>query len=115
MQAKGLRESELLPLSRCEDIFGFAVDTVRKLGERAEAASEAIDAVESASQTAAGIYATGESALGLLNTQGVLAYHAETLAQFSITALAGDSSGWTKRSSCYAGDLEPLGLALEAV
>jgi len=217
MQAKGLRESELLPHSRCEDIFRFAVDTARKLGvrdveamigagthaltrfanntihqnvaersgylsirvlldgrtarastnrldaegvrrvvdeavtitklqepdsellalaepaeyvpvqryfsttaditpiERAEAASEAIGAVESASQTAAGIYATGESALGFLNTQGVLAYHAETLAQFSITALAGDSSGWTKRSSCYAGDLDPLELALTAV
>jgi predicted Zn-dependent protease len=64
--------------------------------------------VEAASQTAAGIYATGESALAILNTNGVCAYHAETMAVFSITALAKDSSGWAKRSSCDAGELNPL-------
>jgi PmbA protein len=81
---------------------------------RAEAVREAIRAVESASQTAAGIYSTGESVLALLNTNGVFAYHAETMAQFSITAMAQDSSGWAKKSSCNAAELTPLDFALIA-
>src|SRR5260221_3494355 len=78
---------------------------------RAEAVREAIRAVESASQNAAGIYSTGESVLALLNTNGVSAYHAETMAQFSITAMARDSSGWAKKSSCNAAELTPLDFA----
>jgi len=81
---------------------------------RAEAVREAIHAVESSSQTAAGIYSTGESVLALLNTNGVFAYHAETMAQFSITAMAQDSSGWAKKSSCNAAELTPLDFALIA-
>src|SRR5260370_36266440 len=78
---------------------------------RAEAVRDASHAVENASQTDAGIYSTGESAAALLNTNGVSAYHAEPMAQFSITAMAPDSSGWSKKSSCNAADLTPLDLA----
>src|SRR5260370_25749354 len=78
---------------------------------RAEAVRQAIRAVEKASQTAAGIYSTGESVLALLNTKGVFAYHAETMGQFSITAMAQDSSGWAKKSSCNAAELKPLDFA----
>jgi predicted Zn-dependent protease len=81
---------------------------------RAAAVAEAIDAVEAASQTAAGIYSTSESAGAILNARGVFTYHAETMAQFSITALAPDSSGWAKASACDADDLKPLDLALRA-
>lgn len=79
--------------------------------DRAEAVADAIDAVESAHQTAAGIYSTGESVLAILNSRGLSAYHNETMAHFSITAMAQDSSGWAKASSCYEGDLNPRGLA----
>ncbi len=82
--------------------------------ERAKAVREAVNVVEAESQIAAGIYSTGESVLALVNTRGVCAYHAETMAIFSITAMAGDSSGWAKRSSCAARDLDPHGAALIA-
>jgi predicted Zn-dependent protease len=82
--------------------------------DRARAVAEAIGIVESRSQTAAGIYATGESFLAILNTQGVAAFHRETMAQFSITAMAGDSSGWAKASACDRQDLDPVALAHNA-
>ena len=68
--------------------------------ERALAVAEAIAVVEGAGQTAAGIYSTGESVFALLNSRGVFARHAETMARFSITAMAPGSSGWAKASHC---------------
>ena len=82
--------------------------------ERARAVAEAIRAVEAAGQTAAGIYSTGESVFALLNSRGVLARHTETMARFSITAMAADSSGWAKASACDLAALDPLELALTA-
>jgi predicted Zn-dependent protease len=82
--------------------------------ERARAVAEAIRAVEAAGQTAAGIYSTGESIFSLLNSRGVLARHTETMARFSITAMAADSSGWAKASACDLATLNPLELALTA-
>ena len=82
--------------------------------ERARAVAEAIGAVEAAGQTAAGIYSTGESVFSLLNSRGVSARHAETMARFSITAMAADSSGWAKASACDLAALNPLQLALTA-
>ncbi len=67
--------------------------------ERAEAVAEAIRIVESAGQTAAGIYETAFYAHCLLNSRGVRQMHAETMAKASITAMAADSSGWAKASS----------------
>ena len=82
--------------------------------ERARAVAEAIRAVEAAGQTAAGIYSTGESVFSLLNSRGVSARHRETMARFSITAMAADSSGWAKASACDRATLNPLELALTA-
>jgi len=111
-------DPELLPLAAAADYFEpkryFAKTAAATPDERAKAVREAIGAVEAASQTAAGIYSTGESALAILNSNGVSAYYAETMAQFSITALAKDSSGWAKGTACNAADLNPLELALTA-
>jgi len=82
--------------------------------ERARAVAEAIRAVETAGQTAAGIYSTGESVFALLNSRGVVARHTETMARFSITAMAADSSGWAKASACNRATLNPLELAQTA-
>jgi PmbA protein len=111
-------DPELLPLTEAQDYAGvsrfFAGTAAVTPHDRANAVSEAIKAVENASQTSAGIYSTGESVLAILNTNGVFGYYAETMAQFSITALAGDSSGWAKNSACDVADLDPLELALTA-
>ena len=82
--------------------------------ERARAVAEAIRVVESGGQTAAGIYSTGESSFVLLNSWGASAWHQETMARFSITAMAADSSGWAKGSACDRGALDPLALAQSA-
>ncbi len=67
--------------------------------DRARLVAEAIRLVESAGQTAAGIYSTGQTMEAILNSRGVEAWHQETLAQFSITSMAGNSSGWAKASA----------------
>ena len=108
-------DPDLLPLASAaeyvEPARWFPQTATMTPTSRAEAVREAIRAVEGASQTAAGIYSTSESVLALLNTNGVFAYHAETMAQFSITAMAQDSSGWAKKSSCNAAELKPLEFA----
>ena len=111
-------DPESLPLAAPADVVEparwFQQTAAMTPTSRAEAVREAIRAVESSSQTAAGIYSTGESALALLNTNGGFVYHAETMAQFSITAMAQDSSGWAKKSSGNAAELTPLDFALIA-
>jgi len=82
--------------------------------ERAEAVAEAIRLVEEAGQTAAGIYSTSASVSALLNSRGVFAYYPETMANFSITAMAADSSGWAKGSACSHRDLDPVAMARAA-
>ncbi len=82
--------------------------------ERAQAVAEAIRAVESAGQIAAGIYSTDANEYSLLNSRGVHASYRETMARFSITAMAAGSSGWAKASACDRGDVKPLELALSA-
>ncbi len=82
--------------------------------ERAKRVAEAIGIVRGAGQTAAGIYAASESAEAILNSRGVFAYHTGTLGQFSITAMAADSSGWAKASAPDCGDLGPAELARRA-
>jgi PmbA protein len=82
--------------------------------ERARGVAAAIAEVEREEQTAAGIFATGESAFALLNSNGLFAHHRETMAQFSVTAMAHDSSGWAKLTSCDAAELDPSALARRA-
>jgi PmbA protein len=82
--------------------------------ERAQAVAEAIRAVESAGQVAAGIYSTDANEYSLMNSCGVHASYRETMARFSITAMAAGSSGWAKASACDRGDVNPLELALSA-
>ena len=82
--------------------------------ERALAVAEAIRVVEGAGQTAAGIYSTGDSFFAVIDSRGLSAWHRETMARFSITAMASGSSGWAKAGACYHGDLDPVQLAAAA-
>jgi predicted Zn-dependent protease len=82
--------------------------------DRAQAVAEAIRIVESEGQTAAGIYSTSHEVEALLNSRGVFAWHDETMTRFSITAMAGDSSGWAKASSVDCRQIDPVGLARRA-
>ncbi len=82
--------------------------------ERAQAVADAIGVVAGAGQTAAGIYSTEESRFALYNSRGVSASYRETMARFSVTAMAGDSSGWAKASACDRRALDPVALARSA-
>jgi predicted Zn-dependent protease len=102
-------------LPACREVLRWYEPTARVTPtDRAKAVAEAIRIVESAGQTAAGIYATSESVFALLNSNGVFAYYPETMAQFSITAMAADSSGWAKGSACSHRDLDPAAMARSA-
>jgi predicted Zn-dependent protease len=82
--------------------------------DRAKAVAEAIRIVEASSQTAAGIYSTSDAVFALQNSNGLFAYYPETMANFSITAMAADSSGWAKGSACSHYDLDPAAMARSA-
>ena len=82
--------------------------------ERAQAVAEAIRAVSGEGQTAAGIYSTDATRFELYNSRGVSASYRESMARFSITAMAGDSSGWAKASACDLRGLDPVALARSA-
>jgi predicted Zn-dependent protease len=111
-------DAELLPLAEPAEyrsVARWSEATAHSTPQqRAEAVAEAIRAVEGAGQTAAGIYSTDATQYALMNSRGVRAEHRETMARFSITAMAGDSSGWAKASACDLRDLNPLALALSA-
>jgi PmbA protein len=112
------RDADLPPLmepAEIEDLQRYFETTAQATPEeRAQAVAEAIGAVSGAGQTAAGIYSTGESRFALYNSRGVAASYRETMARFSVTAMAGDSSGWAKASACDRRALDPVALARTA-
>jgi PmbA protein len=95
-----------LPVSR-----HFESTAAARPVERASGVAEAIRTVESKALTAAGIYSTNENVSAILNSRDVFDYYCDTFAQFSITAMGSDSSGWAKASSCDSKDLNPSALA----
>jgi predicted Zn-dependent protease len=111
-------DPELLPLAEPAKIaeverFCPATATVTPR-ERAATVAEAIRSVESQSGTAAGIFSTGQSVDAILNSHGLFGYYFDTAAQFSITAMGEDSSGWAKASAPDCEAFDPLALARRA-
>jgi predicted Zn-dependent protease len=65
-------------------------------------------------QTAAGIFSTGVTQSAIANTKGLFASHRQTRAEFSITILESDSSGWAKANSPDLAQIDPAAMALSA-
>ncbi len=111
-------DPELLPLvepAPIQQIHRFDPATAGSSpADRARVVAQAIRVVEGAGQTAAGIYSTGQSIEAIFNTRGVSGWHAETAAQFSITAMADDSSGWAKASATTRSAMNPVEFARRA-
>jgi PmbA protein len=82
---------------------------------RAAGVADAIRIVEDAGQIAAGMFETFESTESIFNSRGVAVEHNGTLARFSITAMAADSSGWAKASSADVDEIDPRALAARAM
>jgi predicted Zn-dependent protease len=82
--------------------------------DRALAVAEVTAFAQKNKQTAAGIFATGASVSALANSRGLFASHRQTRAEFSVTILEQDSSGWAKFSAPDRAEVHPLDLARRA-
>ena len=67
--------------------------------DRARAVARVCRMATNTKQTAAGIFSTGLSESALANSRGLFAHYEQTRAEFSITILEKDSSGWAKANS----------------
>jgi predicted Zn-dependent protease len=82
--------------------------------DRARAVARAIGVAAAADQTAAGIFTTGASVMALANSSGLFAAHRQTRAEFSVTMMESDSSGWAKANSPDIKRIDPAELAASA-
>jgi predicted Zn-dependent protease len=78
---------------------------------RADGVKKIVDVAQKHKLTTAGIFSSAESVEGIFNSRGLSNWHTQTLAEVSITMLAGDSSGWQKSNSPDVNDLDPLRMA----
>jgi PmbA protein len=109
---------DLLPMldrQKYQRAARFYAATARATAEdRARAVTRVCRMADGKKQTAAGIFSTGETRSLLANSQGLSACHEETDAEFSITSLEPDSSGWAKAGSPDILDINPDALAAAA-
>jgi PmbA protein len=82
--------------------------------DRARAVARVAEMAEKNKQTAAGIFTTGVTQSAIINTKGLFASHRQTRAEFSITILESDSSGWAKANSPDLSRIDPTALARSA-
>jgi PmbA protein len=82
--------------------------------DRAKAVTRVCKMANKAKQTAAGIFATGESRSLMANSRGLVAHYEQTRAEFSVTILEPNSSGWAKANSPDIRKLDPEALAHDA-
>ena len=78
---------------------------------RAEGVKTIVRVAQKHQLTTAGIFSNSESVEGIFNSRGLSKWHTQTLAEVSITMLAGDSSGWQKANSPDVTDISPQLLA----
>ncbi len=82
--------------------------------DRARTVARVTQMAEKNKQTAAGIFSTGVTQTAIANTRGLFASHRQTRAEFSITILESDSSGWAKANSPDLDCIDPAGMAQSA-
>jgi PmbA protein len=82
--------------------------------DRARAVVKVAQMAEKNKQTAAGIFSTGFTQFAIANSRGLFASHSQTRAEFSITILEPDSSGWAKANSPDLAQIDPVALARRA-
>src|ERR1700689_28484 len=75
--------------------------------DRARAVARVCKMAEHADQTAAGIFTTGFVQSVLANSKGLFARHDHTRAEFSVTILEDNSSGWAKANSADILNIDP--------
>jgi predicted Zn-dependent protease len=79
--------------------------------DRAKVVARVCAAVTKRKQTVAGIFTTGAMQSALINSRGLFLTHEQTRAEFSVTVLDTDSSGWQKANSPDVTKIFPDALA----
>ena len=92
----------------------FAATAAATPQDRARAVKHVCQMAEKNKQTAAGIFSTGEDQSVLANSKGLFASYEETDAEFSVTILESNSSGWAKANSPDVREIRPDALAASA-
>ena len=82
--------------------------------DRAVSVARVTECAEQNKQTAAGIFSTGAALTAMANSRGLFASYRQSRAEFSITILEQDSSGWAKASAPDRGQIDPEQLAQRA-
>jgi PmbA protein len=82
--------------------------------ERARAVRRACDLAVKRGQTAAGIFASGQSQTAMGNSRGLFAAYRETHAEFSITMQEASAASWAKANAADVRDFDPQKLAERA-
>ena len=82
--------------------------------DRAVAVAKVTELAEQNKQTAAGIFSTGAAVGAIANSKGLFASYRQSRAEFSITILEQDSSGWAKASAPDRDQIDPEALAQRA-
>ena len=112
------RNPDLLPMpgpQKYQKVARYFENTVHATpADRARAVVKVARLAEKNKQTAAGIFSTGVTQFAIANSRGLFASHRQTRAEFSITILEPDSSGWAKANSPDLAQIDPVGLARSA-
>jgi predicted Zn-dependent protease len=82
--------------------------------ERARSVARVCRMAEKNKQTAAGIFSSGMVHSVLANSRGLFAHYEQTRAEFSVTILEENSSGWAKSNSADISKVDPDVLAESA-
>jgi predicted Zn-dependent protease len=109
---------DLLPLigkQKYQKVSRFFSSTAGTTPEdRAKAVTKVCKMANKAKQTAAGIFSSGSHSSVLANSRGLVAHYEQTRAEFSVTILEANSSGWAKANSPDIRKLDPEELAENA-
>jgi PmbA protein len=92
----------------------FASTAAENPVDRARAVTRVCKMAEKRKQTAAGIFSSGSMQAMMVNSKGLFARHEQTRAEFSVTALEENSSGWAKSNSPDIREIHPDVLAESA-
>ena len=112
------KNPDLLPMLRSQKYQKvarhFAATAEATPQDRARAVTRVCKLADKTKQTAAGIFATGSTKSVLANSRGLFAHYEQTRAEFSVTILEDDSSGWAKANSPDVRKIDPDALAESA-
>ncbi len=115
LQPKDGRLLPLLPPQRYAAVRRFVPATAAATArQRAAVVARAVRTAARRGQQAAGVYSTGFYETALANSHGLFAPYEQTRAEFSITVMEEDSSGWAKASAADLRHVDAVALAEQA-